>query len=147
MLEEDNLTQNGLNFFEEFSTKRSERPQRTVVLTFFKCNSSFQQREAVQLDKKYVVKISVLKSWLRLPYSAFPRPAARVSLQTNSRTKQKSSNAFTYLGIVRKSPDNSPLSAPKIGVHHTSMSFSGPSKNPTLSISRIHATDDLSYEA
>ena len=83
-----------------------------------------------------------------LPYSALPQPS--VSLQTNSHTKLKRLNAFTYLGIVLKSPDNSisrPLSAPRIGVHHTSMSFSGPSKNPTLSISRIHATDDLSYQA
>ena len=37
------------------------------------------------------------------------------------------------------------LSAPKTGCHHTSMSFSGPSKNPTLSISRIHATDSIRH--
>ena len=59
--------------------------------------------------------------------------------------------AFDYLGIVLKSPDKLckpwPLSAPKTGVHQTSMSFSGPSKNPTLSISRIHATDGLGYQA
>ena len=59
--------------------------------------------------------------------------------QQKSKTTRKNPKVFifSYREIVRKSARA--LSAPKTGVHHTSMSFSGPSKNPTLSISRIHA--------
>ena len=58
---------------------------------------------------------------------------------------KNTSVVLSYRETVLKSPR--PLSAPKTGVHHTSMSFSGPSKNPTLSISRIHAIDGLGYQA
>lgn len=50
---------------------------------------------------------------------------------------------YSYREIFLKSA--LALSAPKTGCHHTSMSFSGPSKNPTLSISRIHATDSIRH--
>ena len=42
---------------------------------------------------------------------------------------------FSWLGIVLRFPENPQLlSASKIDVHQTSISFSGPSKNSTLSI-------------
>ena len=54
---------------------------------------------------------------------------------------------FLYLGIVLKFPENPQLlSASKIGVHQTSISFSGPSKKPALSIVRIHAPMKVFYK-
>ena len=48
---------------------------------------------------------------------------------------QNVKTGFPCLGIVLRFPENPQLlSASKIGVHQTSISFSGPSKNSTLSI-------------
>ena len=50
---------------------------------------------------------------------------------------------FSWLGIVLRFPKNPRLlSASKIGVHQTTISFSGPSKNTTLSLVQIHAPNE-----